>query len=408
MLTFGKQAVGTTSPALTAQFQNIGLAALTISGIAATGDFSQTNSCPSSLPVQSICTVTVTFTPTTAGTRTGTITITDNAPGGTQSIVLVGTGTGSSGGPAVTLSSASLNFASTTLGTSSDPQTLTITNSGGGPLQVGSVTSTGDFSQSNNCTSVAPGDSCAIKVRFTPSAAGQRSGSLSISHNAPGGPIAVVLTGVGSGNAPVTGPIGAASPQSLTFGAQAVGSPASLNITLANSGSADLSVTGISIEGDFTQTNNCGSTVTAGSNCAITVTFTPTALGTRTGRVIISDNAPNGPQIVTLSGTGGIGQITLTPNPLSFSAVTVGTSSVTQDITVTNAGQLPVAISSVRVAGDFSVSETCSGTSLAAQGACTITVTFTPTATGSRTGLVTVVDDAPGNPHTVVLAGTGS
>ncbi len=96
------------------------------------------------------------------------------------------------------------------------------------------------------------------------------------------------------------------SPTSLNFGAQQVGTTsAPQNVTLTNSGSAPLNVSGISVQGDFAQSNTCNTTVQAGSNCEISVTFTPTVSGTRSGMLTIADNAANSPQTVSLSGTGG-------------------------------------------------------------------------------------------------------
>ena len=95
------------------------------------------------------------------------------------------------------------------------------------------------------------------------------------------------------------------SPASLTFPAQAVGTSSSAqSLTLSNTGSATLTITSITASGDFSQTNTCASSLVAGATCALSVTFKPTAAGTRTGALTITDNASPATQTVSLTGTG--------------------------------------------------------------------------------------------------------
>jgi len=75
-------------------------------------------------------------------------------------------------------------------------------------------------------------------------------------------------------------------------------------VTLTNSGTAALTIGGISTTGDFRQTNSCGSSLSTGASCAIAITFVPTATGTRSGSLTITDNAAGSPQTVSLNGTG--------------------------------------------------------------------------------------------------------
>ena len=105
-----------------------------------------------------------------------------------------------------------------------------------------------------------------------------------------------------------------------------------------NTGSATLNISSIAASGDFapaTSTKPCGSTLAAGANCIIKVTFTPTQLGTRTGNITITDNASNSPQTVPLSGTG-IAPVTLTPTSATYAAQTVGTTSLPKTFTLKN------------------------------------------------------------------------
>ena len=202
-LSFGSQTVGTTSPSQSVTLTNIGNAGLTITGITPTGDFAQTDNCGSSVAALSSCTITVTFKPTQSGARTGAVSISDNAAGSPQSVSLTGTGVVSA--PAVTLSSSSLNFGNQTLGTTSPPQSVTVTNSGNAELTISGVSASGDFAQTNTCSApVAAGASCSINVTFTPTLIGTRTGAVSISDNAAGSPQTISLTGTGASVSGIT------------------------------------------------------------------------------------------------------------------------------------------------------------------------------------------------------------
>lgn len=200
------------------------------------------------------------------------------------------------------------------------------------------------------------------------------------------------------------------SPTSLAFGEVVVGATSGKRtVTVTNSGTATLNISGIAITGDFSLTTSskpCGATLAPGKNCRIAVTFTPSQLGSRTGTLTITDNAPNSPQTVALSGTGTI-QVTLTPATETFPATTVGTSSVARVFKLTNKQSVALTGISATTTGDFSVSSTTCSSSLAAKANCTISVVFTPTKTGTRTGTLQVSDSAIGSPQTATLTGTG-
>src|SRR5205807_1187007 len=144
--------------------------------------------------------------------------------------------------------------------------------------------------------------------------------------------------------------------------------------------------------------------VAAGANCTISVIFTPQATGTRSASVSVVDNAANSPQTASLSGTGvGVAQVSLTPSTLSFGNQNVKTASAAQAITLSNPGSAALSITGVTMTGtnigDFSQTKSC-GTSVAAGGSCTISVTFTPQATGARSASVSLADNAAGSPQT--------
>jgi len=245
--------------------------------------------------------------------------------------------------------------------------------------------------------------------------------TLTASASAATGTTTVTITGV-SGSLTETTTVGltvtsaAGSPvvtlsaTSLAWGNTVVGATAAAkSLTVTNSGTGTLNISGIAISGDFAQatsTKPCGSTLAAGKNCIIKVTFTPTQLGARTGTLTITDNAANSPQTVALSGTG-TAQAKLTPTSATFPTEKVGTSSPAKVFTLTN--EQTVALTSIVISttGDFAVSTTTCTTSLAAKSTCTISVVFTPTATGARTGTLSVADSAVGSPQTSSLKGTG-
>ena len=209
-LTYTVQNTGTTSAAQNIVLTNFGEAPLEIGPIGTTGDFSQTNNCPSSLIAGTNCTISVTYTPTKTGPETGTLTITDNAFTGTQTVALSGTGTA----PVAAIYPSSLTFQTQAINTTSGAETVFLSNSGTGAMTFSGsgIATSGDFAQTNNCGSaLAPGISCAIAVTFTPTVTGADGGSLTITSNA--APITVPLSGSGASAAPKV----AALPESLIF-----------------------------------------------------------------------------------------------------------------------------------------------------------------------------------------------
>ena len=109
----------------------------------------------------------------------------------------------------------------------------------------------------------------------------------------------------GNGGPPTSAPAVGLSASTLSFGNVAVGSTSQgLGVTLTNTGTAGLQISGVAISGDYQETNSCPATLTAGSNCSLTVSFAPTAAGTRTGTLTISDNVAGSPQQVSLTGVG--------------------------------------------------------------------------------------------------------
>jgi len=362
---------------------NFGGSPLSLSGIAPSGGFTETDNCPSLLFPGSNCTANVTFAPSATGDVTGTLTINDDSgnAGAMQTVMLSGTGTA----PVASVSPASLSFSSQVEGATSTAKTVTVLNSGTGPLLVSSVTANAPFSQTNTCSaSIAPGASCAISVTFSPTAIGLFTGTLTIVDNA--GTQTVALSG--SGTAQVT-----LSPTSLNLGTMVIGSTsAAKTVTLTNRAKVSIAFTSIAASANFgVASNTCGSSVAAGASCTVGVTFTPVAAGTATGSLTFTDSALNSPQSVNLTGTGASagGSVTVSPSSLLFPQQPTGTTSTGMSVTVTNTGTTAVTINGATITGDFADTTTCTS-SLAAGKSCSVTVTFAPTVAGTRTGTLTV------------------
>ena len=306
-LIFLPQAVGTTSTVKTVALLDAGSQPLSISSIVASGDFAQTNTCDSAVPAGRPCTIGVTFTPTATGTRTGAVTITDDAAGSPHKLLVTGTG----GVPVVSLTPASLSFASQAVGTTSPAQLATLKNTGNAELYITSITASGHFAETNNCGStVQAGSACTLSVTFSPTASGTITGAVTLTDDAPemaqGGVSRqeLLLTGTGASG---SGPAVILSPSSLTFAAEILGTTSEpQQVMLTNLGNAELDITSITTTGDFALTNQFCTTVPLppDDNCYFSVTFTPTGRGTRSGAIAITDNAPGSPQQFVLTGTG--------------------------------------------------------------------------------------------------------
>jgi hypothetical protein len=296
----------------------------------------------------------------------------------------------------------------------SNPQTITetLTNTGSSTVTISadslSGPDQGDFSLSNdNCQNAAvdPGQSCSVDVKFTPGSNGPESASLDITDDDPSSPQSVPLSGTGVATEfSLSGP--------LTFGDQLVGSTSSSQpeILTNNTDYADNpsgpGVTGNA--GDF----NVDASACSGSiatTCTVNVSFSPQSTGTRTATLTMAG------QPVTLTGNGVQPNASVSPGSVSFGSQPVHTNSATTNITLSNTGSSNLSYASMDVtganAGDFAVSDSdCRTAGVVLPGtSCTITATFVPTTTGSRTATITLHDGDPNNPtQTVTLSGTGT
>ncbi len=200
------------------------------------------------------------------------------------------------------------------------------------------------------------------------------------------------------------------STTSLTFASQAIGTASSAqSVTLTNSGSTALTISSVSISGDFVETDNCVNTsIGAGASCNINVTFAPTVAGSRTGQLAINANISGGQLSVALGGTGATaGVVSLTPSTIAFGQVEVGMTSTPLQVQVANSGGMAVPITSVAITAPFTLaSNSCGTTSLAANTSCQVQIAFAPKQPGPATGTLTFVDGA--GTQTVALSGNGA
>jgi hypothetical protein len=233
--------------------------------------------------------------------------------GGTDAFVLK---IGPSSFPAVAVSPSLLPYAARSVGSTSPAQTVLLRNMGSLALLISSITTSGDFAETDTCDrSVPAAGNCTFSITFTPTAVGPRSGAVLIQDDAAGAPHFISLSGNG------TGPLAGLTPTSLTFLGQQVGTSSAAQIaTLTNSGNAALIITNIQATGDYTQVNNCPAQLPSGSSCAINVTFSPTVPGIRNGILTLNDNAGGSPQTADLTGNGSDFNLASSPGSATIKA----------------------------------------------------------------------------------------
>jgi len=213
-------------------------------------------------------------------------------------------------GPVALLSAAALSFGSLSVGQTSSAQTLTITSNGGQALSLNTLTITGlnavEFAKTDTChvpTALPPGQSCSVLLTFSPLGTGTRSAALTITDNASPATESVPLSGTGLAAAPAVTLI----PGTLDFGTTTQGTSTTANISVKNAGTATLHITNVALGGananDFAfSAPSCNSAISANAACTITVTFTPLAAGLRSAAITLTDDDPNSPQVVSVSG----------------------------------------------------------------------------------------------------------
>jgi hypothetical protein len=326
------------------------------------------------------------------------------------SVICCGTVAASS--QTVTLSTSTFSYGSQVVGAPSAFKTVTLKNGQTVALTITSVaTNLADYTPSSTCpltpATLKSGASCTISVVFNPAAVGSRGGSLVITDSAGNSPQTVALSGTGVAAVTVT-------PATYAFGNESDGKTTSAKaFTVKNNQAVPLTITSIGANlAIYPTTTTCPispATLSAGSTCTVSVSFAPVVAGSSSAVLTIADNASNSPT-VTLTGTG-IVPVTANPATLSFGSQTEGTTSAAQSVILTNNQAGTLNISGITSSlSDFAVaSTTCpiSPNLLAGGASCTTSVTFSPTATGSRTGTLSFKGNATNSPQKVSVSGTG-
>jgi hypothetical protein len=291
-------------------------------------------------------------------------------------------------------------------------QIWTLTNTSSTPVNIFGASisgiDAGQFSLGPLCSSpLGPNASCNFNVRFNPSHPGPISATLQINNNSPNQPLTRPLTG--------TGVAANLSPSPTTMDFETVlvddgGDPRSIDVL--NIGNAPTQINQIDITGPdasaFRLEGNCMSqNIAPGQSCPVSVRFEPHQIGSQTATLHIRAGGDDFP--VALTGFGGEAEIALTPDPLDFGNVAVG-SSVTKTITARSIGNAPFqAFVAVVAGGDVGdiriVRDMCSVRLLIPSQQCTLTVRFSPSAVGpAEAGLALIGEDKP---NIALLRGNG-
>jgi hypothetical protein len=306
---FGLVNVGTSSATKKSTVTNTGTVAVndivvTITGTNAS-EFSQTNTCTTTLNPGATCTVSVVMSPITGGTKSAMVTLTDSE--GTQNLILGGTGV-----QQITISPTDMEtFKPQLVNTTSAPYVATLTNVSLEPLYIYSISITGadviNFPETAPTCPISPPDtlaagaSCTINISFAPSSPAGFSASGIIMSSSSTPKRGITLKGDGTAVE--------LTPTSLAFGTVDVGDSSQMTVTLTNAWTTSLTVTSVAISGtgatSYSQTNTCtANPVLAGGSCAVTVTFAPTKTGPLPGTLTFTDTDYTVTQTVSMTGTG--------------------------------------------------------------------------------------------------------
>ncbi len=395
-LSFGAVAIGTTSATKTFKITNNSPSPINVTGITPSSDYTVTNTgtCLSAaLNHAASCTVTVDVTPTSP-VDNGAIIVTDNAPSGTPIVVkLSATGTGGSTTP-ISLSKTSLIFKVVTGGTSAS-QTITVTNTSGAALTMGTITASSDYAIVNNLcpSSLAAVGTCTFGIEFNPVFVGSIGGSAAVTYTGNNSPQLVNLTGTSL--ADLTD-----APTKLAFASQAIGTTSAAKaVKITNNYSSAIALNSVVTSGDFqiqptgTTCSLTGGTLAAAHSCNVQIQFAPTIAGTVIGALTVANAGNPNPLLIALSGTGTGSSITATLNPAS---VHQGSS---KTIVITGSGTHFGPTTTVNFGADITLGQlTVNGPTSA-----TVPITIDNVAvTGSRTVTITTGAEVVTTPFTVI------
>ncbi len=409
-LTFAPQTVGVASPAMALTVSNKGGAPMAnvsfqIIGLSAGSFAVLSTTCGATLKNGSSCTARVEFKPVATGGNSATLVISSSTIDVTAAQVpLSGTGLAP---PEALVEPPVLEFNSIVIGSSSTAQAVTVRNVGGAAFTKMNLGIRGDYKFSaGTCTArLAVGASCAAKVTFSPTSAGSRVGVFTVSGG--GTPATVSLQGTGIGPA-----ILQASASQLNFGNVPQGQVSSAKtLTIFDLGTTPLKGLSFAVTGAFRlQQNQCRGTLAANLSCSVQIVFAPVAPGSQTGVFTVASTTQwAAPVTVSLTGIGmGEPALEVSPQQLGFGSVPVGGTGTGLAVSLSNPGGAAVTGLSLKMTGDFSLTNDTCGATLSAGASCGAVVQFSPTATGARSGALAISDVSTSlMPLTVPLSGVG-
>jgi hypothetical protein len=313
------------------------------------------------------------------------------------------------------------------VGSTSAAQTVTVTNNAATAQNI-SWAAGGDFAAIGGGSTPCSGtlnaaSTCSLSVTFSPTTNGTSGvvkGGLAVSDNATGtlyNPQSVDLSGSATGG-PASNPL-TFSPTALNFGNVAIGATKTGAAQLLNASGSSLTLSSITASGEYSVVGSsakpckAGLVLAANAKCGFSVTVNPISGGSITGSVTIADNAASGPTVQTYNlATVGFWPLTVSPASLSFPTTAVGTTSSPMQVTATNYSSSNVTMNGAAASGDYSIvtmgTSPCSGGTVLAPGAaCTYGITFSPTVTGTISGVATFSNSTANGPQLVSLTGAG-
>ena len=413
-LVFPPQQTGTTSPARPLTVTNTGTSSLTINSVLTFGYFAQTNNCGVLAP-QASCTAQITVTPTANGSSSGDVGVVYNtnlrtdvfayfAPNPTASPLLVST--------------PNISFGNLFPGQQSLPRAVTITNTSNSATTVDTPTITGPYASSfniaaNTCVGISlqPQQSCAVSVVYQAPASGAPVyAALNITDGAAAADI-VPLSGY-----IIAQPTASITPGTFSFGTLPVGQSVQQTFQITNTGSADENLGNIYVllgnsiaPSEYSLQNTCSLTLSPSSSCTVTVTFTPSSVGTYNAVLSLSINGGIAVQTLPIAANVVI-PFSVSPASLTFPSTVVGSSGAAQSITITNNLSTAINAPAFAITGpnavDFSQTSSCPA-SLAGGANCAANITFKPSTPSVETATLTMTSSTGNTTQTVALSGTG-
>jgi hypothetical protein len=405
-LSFGNQQLSSPSAPQFITITNGGKSDLTLSEVGSSEpDFRLVHNCalsPELMPARSSCGISIRFVPGAVGLRNGNIRIAIGGDPPMQPLIIPLQGNGVDS--PVTLSQTYLVFRTVLVGMNSMPQFVRLTNQSNTAAKITSIGASPDFSfaaTTSQCVTgntLAPLASCTVAIVWTPSDSGSRSGQVTIADSDPASPHIIDLQASATGIRLSTG--------TLRWNATAVGVTGdSQSIDVRNEGRTAIKVESVEASGDFYQQNTCGTELIQHQSCSVTVWFQPTAAGERDGTLLIHDSDVTGMQQIFLTGVAS--PLDLFPVKMDFGNLAAESTSAPQTVTITNRGGADVKIAAINVSGDFVIPGKTCGDTVVAGKSCRVSISFSPTVSGVRTGALNIETEANNVPQKVALNGEG-